>query len=424
MQIVRNRHFERYVLLLFSACLFFVGLGHAVESTSTKPPDFAYCLWTRNDVEHVDTILEELKNTPCKTIFVCPCFKLERWDGAAIRPAAFNAVRPEETESLARKAKAAGYVVVLQPNLTINSKYQPEMLPNYNGWWQNFAHTSEATWEAWTKVLEEQAGIAERTGAEYLVCLHEADVLLIYPGWKDFIRSRLRKIAPSVKLVYSQHAMQHLRLRYEKLVRIGLWAFRIGRTCDDVDLAAMEVFEFVGKSALSPKFQGPKDKKRRRQLGHDLLNGWVKYRPPGTPSGRYPYLELVQQEFDAYKSSDYWPMAYEGRNQVEMVALYHEYPFISSIRILWWRPKYTVRFSDAQKATRELFGVNKPWFRETGLEALPAGVKYGAMVEPFVRATREAWTGFTDCIVWWGNGNDQDFIRAMKKMSIDEKITK
>jgi len=51
-------------------------------------------------------------------------------------------------------------------------------------------------------------------------------------------------------------------------------------------------------------------------------------------------------------------------------------------------------------------------------------VKYGAMVEPFVRATREAWTGFTDCIVWWGNGNDQDFIRAMKKMSIDEKITK
>lgn len=380
------------------------------------PPEFAYCLWHRRDVEHAEEILTSLKGTACKTIFVCPMYNLAKWNASEIEPASRSGLQPDETEFVARLAKRHGFVVALQPNLTINASVERDMLPSYNSWWQMFAHTSEATWETWTRELERQAVIAQRVGARYLVCLHEADVLLIYPGWEGFIRTRLRTIAPDVKLVYSQHSMQHLRLYYRKHVNLGIFALQVTDACGDRGLAAARVFEMVGRSTLSPSFQMPTDEERRRQLGQDLLKSWVLYRPPWRLPWQHPYLDLVREDFDALKSSDYWPLVYQGRDHDEMVKLYHQYRFEAKQRILWWRPRYTVRFSQAQKHTRRLFGTHKAWFRETGLEALPKGVEYADMCEPFVRATQDAWTGFTDCIVWWGNGYDTAFIAAMRAM--------
>lgn len=387
-----------------------------------EPPGFAYCLWHRRDVQNAENIFCGLQGTPCDAVFVCPMYNLSRWNGSEIRPAPRrHGLQPEEIEPLVRRARELGFAVVLQPNLTIDPSVEPEMLPNYNPWWQQFAHPSEATWRGWTEILEEHAAIAERSGAEYLVCLHEADVLLIFPGWRDFIQGRLRKIAPSVKLIYSQHAMQHLRLSYSRRLNAALWAVRLTRTRGDRALAAADIFEMVGAATLSPSFKLPADVPRRRQLGTDLLKAWVMYRPPKCAPWCHPYLDLVREEFDAYKSSDYWPLVYDGKDRAGMAAIYHEYRFVSDQRVLGWRPKHTVRFSEAQRRTRRLFGPRKPWFRETGLEALPKGADYAELCLPFVQATQDAWTGFTDCIVWWGNGYDRAFIAAMQTLSLERR---
>ena len=48
---------------------------------------------------------------------------------------------------------------------------------------------------------------------------------------------------------------------------------------------------------------------------------------------------------------------------------------------------------------------------------LPKGESRPALCNRFVRATREALTGATDCIVWWGNGNDRAFIAVMQELA-------
>jgi len=347
-------------------------------------------------------------------------YKLESWPGTKISPSPRAwAVQPEEVEPLARKAREAGFTVAIQPIWTIDPSVEPEMLPTHNPWWTMFAHTSQETWKAWTEILEEMSAIAERTGAQYLVCLHESDCLLPYPGWEDFIENVLRKRAGSVKLIYSQHSMQHLRLFYEPLVELGILAVSLAHTDGDMDLAAARVFEMIGQRSVLPNLRLPNDVARQRQLGRDLRAGWVKHQSAeDVEAGRYPYLELVRERFDAYKSSDYWPPARAGKTKEEIISLYRRVPFNPLPGLPGMKDVYYIDFAAAQRGTRELFGGEKIWFTETGLVEPALAEKDKPVMYPlFIKATREAWTGISDCIVWWGTGYDRDFIAVMENLS-------
>jgi len=78
---------------------------------------------------------------------------------------------------------------------------------------------------------------------------------------------------------------------------------------------------------------------------------------------------------------------------------------------------YYVDFSAAQRNTRKLFGKDKPWFTETGFDPPVKKKDRSTICLRFIQASREAWTGLTDCIVWWSGGYDRDFIAVMKTLS-------
>ncbi|MEW6360247.1 MAG: hypothetical protein AB1696_28195 [Planctomycetota bacterium] len=411
-------------LLALGALIAVLALPPAVGAQAAEPPRFGYCMWHRRDVEHAEEILAALKGTPCDTIFVCPMIQLDSWRGTKFSPSprAWGA-QPEDIEPLIRRARELGFTVAIQPNWTIDASVEKEMLPTHNPWWPMFAHTTEETWRAWTKVLEHYAVIAERAGAEYLLLLHETDCLLPYPGWADFIPNTLRKRAPSVKLVYSQHGMQHLRLFYEPILELGLAGFALAKTNGDRPLAAAKIFEMVGQRSCLPDLRLPADPARQRQLGYDLYMNWVKRQSPeDRQAGRYPCLDLVRTHFDAYKSSDYWPLVYRGKTHETMAQLYRSVTFNPLPDVPQLDDVYYVDFVAAMQNTRKIFGAEKPWFTETGLEPpLPKDESRAALCARFVRATREALTGATDCIVWWGNGNDRDFIAVMQDLAQERR---
>jgi len=379
------------------------------------PPKLAYSVYSVSDHNHLDDLAQGMRGTACDMFFVCPMYRIDKWDGHAFTPCGGGLLGSARALDAVRRLKEAGYKVAIQPIWTLDRRTSRDMIPNVNAFWPMWAHTDGRTVEAWRQVLWHWVEVGADFKADYLVFLHEATNLLPYPGWEDFIK-RAKGRAPGMKFIFSHHSFQNLRLHYGDLLDLAVGTISVLHAKGDTDTAAARLIEMALKRSIMPGFQLPSDPNRVRQIGNDFYRRyWVGFQTADDrAAGRYPYLELIRNHVDAVKSSDYWPHAMMPDSVADMVKAYRSIPYEPGPDFK--RTPVTVDLYAAQGSTRRLFGKDKLWFRETGVD--PHCRKWLKKKYPaFLQATVEAWTGHTDYVVWWPGGYERRLVEAFRVVS-------